>query len=308
MSVPGVRQRAGIVSVTGPRETNEDAYFVSDDTLDSGFVSARLAVADGMGGHHAGDVASSLAVATVAEALGPGSDLDGGAVEDAFARADQQIRAYSRENARGMSMGTTLTFVFVRGSEALIGHVGDSRAWLLHEGRLEQITEDHSRVGQLLRSGAITEGEALGHPEANVLEQALGAGDVPLVELRRVGIGPSDVLVLSSDGLHGVVSRGDIEAVLAGQVSMQHACEKLAALAQQAGSGDNVTVVAWQYPLARLRTATNPGRPPTHVAPPRPRPRSARMPTSAQDVRWLLLAVAFLAGVLNGVALRLAAR
>lgn len=269
MNPPTVHQRSGVVSIIGPREQNEDAFLLRDSSLEQGPVLARLAVADGMGGHEAGEVASRLAVESALSALGDGA-TDPDAIRRAFDIADGAIRAMSRSRGNGFSMGTTLTFTVVGPQEAIIGHVGDSRAWLVHDGQLKQITADHSKVGRLLQSGVITESEVIGHPDANVLDQALGAGDPPQPDVFRVGVGPGDVLVLSTDGLHGALTRDEMEAVLRQFPSLQQACERLAALAQDHGSTDNVTVVAWQYPLPSRRTGTIPPR----LAKPATKPRS----------------------------------
>lgn len=298
MNIPRVHQRAGVITAVGPRERNEDSFLLQDTTLDQGLVLARLAVADGMGGHEAGEMASRLAVESAARCLEDGT-TDSDALRRAFESADAEIRQFSRTHGNGASMGTTLTFTVVREDEAIVGHVGDSRAWLFHRGELKQITVDHSRVGRLLRSGVISEQETIGHPEANVLDQALGAGTVPEPDVYRVGVGPGDVLMLSTDGLHGVLGRAEIEGVLREQTSMQQACVQLAELAQERGSTDNVTVLAWQYPALSPRTRTNPGTVGRAAQPSRPQRRS--------DVRLLLLVGGFAVGLVMGLLLRVLA-
>ena len=305
MNVPRVHQRAGVVTAVGPRERNEDAFLLRDLSLERGAILARLAIADGMGGHEAGEVASRLAVDCAARLL-DGATADSDALRKAFEVADAEIREFARVQGNGASMGTTLTFVVVRHDEAVVGHVGDSRAWLFHQGELKQITVDHSRVGRLLRAGVISEQETIGHPEANVLEQALGAGSAPSPDVYRVGLGPGDVLVLSTDGLHGVMTRAEIEGVLQSQPSMQQACEQLAALAESRGTTDNLTVLAWQYPSLSSRTRTNPGTPVRRSeAEPRGRAFRVRRP-AASDIRLRLLVGGFVAGGLVGVVLRAA--
>lgn len=305
MNAPRVHQRSGVVSAVGPRERNEDSFLLRDTTLDQGLVLARLAVADGMGGHEAGEVASRLAVDCAARSLEEGA-TDSDALRRAFELADAEIREFSSTRGNGASMGTTLTFTVVREDEAIVGHVGDSRAWLFHRGELKQITVDHSRVGRLLQSGVISEQESIGHPEANVLDQALGTGIVPQPDVYRVGVGPGDVLVLSTDGLHGVLSRPEIEGVLQAESSMQQACARLAELAQERGSTDNVTVVAWQYPALSIRTRTNPG---TAGSPPS-RGRAGSWPSATlrrSDIRLRLLAGGFVMGLAIGLLLRVLA-
>lgn len=307
--------RSGAVSLVGARNNNEDAYLLRDGDVLRGTALAQLAVADGMGGHASGEVASRLAVEGAAAGLANGLP-DAAAIQRVFHHVDQQIRAYAATNAQGQAMGTTLTVALVHQSEAVIGHVGDTRAWLLHSGQLQQITADHSRIGRLLRAGAITEEDAIGHPEANVLEQALGAGDLAEVDVYRAGVGPGDVLLLSTDGLHGALSREEIQTVLVGNPSMQDACERLAALALERGSGDNITAVAWQYPRFATPTRTNPGSPVATFAPSDRPSANGTGPTGARgssprrgirprDERLPLLCACLVAGFIVGFVLGL---
>lgn len=299
MTSPEVHQRSGAASLTGSRENNEDAYLLRDGGIGAGAILAALAVADGMGGYEDGQVASRLAIDTAVRVLGNGT-ADPAALQGAFAQADEQIRAVSMADGGSRSMGTTLTLAIVRKGEAVIGHVGDTRAWLFHQGSLQQITADHSKVGRLLRAGVISERDALGHPDANVLEQALGAGERPSVDMYRVGVGPGDVLLLSSDGMHGTVQREEIEATLRDHTSMQDVCDRLAALALAKGSSDNVTVVAWRHPVPVARTLTNPGsRAPGSLTAPSP-----GVPAKRYE-RLRVLAGGFGVGFLVGLALHL---
>jgi protein phosphatase len=302
------------------RDNNEDAYLLRDTGMGSGAAIAALAVADGMGGYEDGQVASRLAIDMAGRVLGDGA-ADSASIQQAFARADEKIRTVAMADGSRRSMGTTLTFAVVHQGEALVGHVGDTRAWLFHQGSLQQITADHSRVGRLLRAGVITEEDAIGHPDANVLEQALGAGDRPSVDMYRLGVGPGDVLLLSSDGMHGSVHREEIEAMLREHLSMQDVCDRLASLALAKGSSDNVTVVAWKHPVAGRRTLTNPGSPaPVAAAAPRtsastrllaPAPAIAPTPSAAAArgyERLQVLAGGFAVGFTLGVILYLLGR
>jgi protein phosphatase len=208
-------------------------------------VRALLAVADGMGGLQGGDVASRTAIDAVRRAALEGGTPDHLAL--AVEVADREIRAIAAQTGDERSMGTTLTAALVVGNEATVVHVGDTRAYLLHEGRISQITEDHSRVGRLLAQGVISEIEAMHHPEQNVLERALGAGDAS-GDVYRVGLGSGDLLFLCSDGLHTFVTADEIAQELQTNPSLQAACERLARLAEERGSQDNITSLAWQYP------------------------------------------------------------
>lgn len=243
---PRLLQRMGASSRIGPRQTNQDSWHLNDRALDGTALVAVLGVADGMGGLNAGDVASATAISESVGAV-DGQVIDGALMREAVLRADFAVRNLPDEFA---GAGTTLTLCAVVGNEAIIGHVGDTRVYLLRNGLLEQVTDDHSRVGELVRNGTITEEEAMGHPEQNVLERALGAGGVPEVDIYRVALTPGDVLLLSTDGLHGVVPRPTLAEVLNSTSSLQEACDSLTGLAEQWESQDNITAVAWQFPAA----------------------------------------------------------
>jgi protein phosphatase len=225
---------------------NEDFYALRDTSLDGGPVLAVVGVADGMGGLSGGDIASRTAIELVVESAWAAQS--GEVLTDAFAQANADIRELASASGGADSMGTTLTVAVVGPNEATLCHVGDTRAYLLHDGSLTQVTDDHSRVGRLVRDGLISEEDAMHHPDQNVLERALGAGENGASDSYRVGLGPGDVLFLCTDGLHTFVPSNEIEAELRANPSLQDACERLATLAEQRGSQDNITAVAWQYP------------------------------------------------------------
>jgi len=238
-----VRQRSGSTSLLGPRSVNEDSFELSDMSRDGGDVLAVLAVADGMGGLSGGDVASATAIEAVRAAFVSGGR--GQEIAEVPSLVDGMIRDLA--SARGSEMGTTLTAALVDGGEATVVHVGDTRAYVVHGGAISQITEDHSRVGRLLAEGVLTEAEAMTHPDQNVLERALGAGE-STSDVYRIGIGPGDLLFICSDGLHTFVESSEIGFELENNASLQSACERLARLAEERGSDDNITAVAWEYP------------------------------------------------------------
>jgi serine/threonine protein phosphatase PrpC len=239
------RQRSGFASLLGPREVNEDSFELHDSSLEGDGVRALLAVADGMGGLRGGDVASKTAIDVVR--IAATGAVGAAELVGALETADQRIRELAGGGGDDRSMGTTLTAALVTGQEAVVVHVGDTRAYVVHAGAINQITEDHSRVGRLVAEGLLTEEEAMHHPEQNVLERALGAGD-PNGDVYRLGVGPGDVLFLCSDGLHTFVTADEICLELEHNVSLQAACERLARLAEDRGSQDNITAVAWEYP------------------------------------------------------------
>lgn len=243
--IHGIRQRMGAASLIGPRDVNQDAYAVEDSFLEGSAALAVLAVADGMGGLEGGELASRAALDGALQVLRESTSPE--ALRDAFAMAHAEIRSMAAE--QGLSgTGSTLTVALVLPGEAVVAHVGDTRAYILNGPRFTQITDDHSRVGRLVQSGVLSEEQAMGHPDQNVLERALGAGAPPEVDLYRVGLGPGDILLLCTDGLHGVLPRDELERGLRSSSSLQEACDCLVRSAEARGSQDNITALAWEYP------------------------------------------------------------
>lgn len=298
MVVHGIRQRVGAASLIGPRDSNQDAYALEDSFLDGSGALAILAVADGMGGMEGGELASRTALDRALAVLNQ-EHAAPDALPRAFAAAHEGIRRVAEEH-NFSGTGTTLTMALVFSGEAVIAHVGDTRAYLLNGPSFTQITDDHSRVGRLVQEGVLTEEQAMGHPEQNVLERALGPGSLPEVDLYRVGVGPDDILLLSTDGLHGVLTRDELERGLRSSSSLQDACDLLASLAEERGSQDNITAVAWEYPgiderVERPATQTRAASAPVETAGERqPAPRLW------QDKDLVVLAGLLLLGFLLG--------
>ncbi len=223
---------------------------------EAGYVSV---VADGMGGHAAGEVASRTAIVVFFHLLFDTSDwvlkvddhsarkvLD--RVGDRYRSLDSLLdeRARADPNLRGM--GTTMTLAYSLGLDLFLAHAGDSRAYLCRDGKLEQLTRDHTRVQEMVDAGVMTREEAATHRLRNVLTNVLGGG-VPLtdVDLNRVRLAPGDTVLLCSDGLYDVVGDGEIAAILAGAASAPAACGSLVDLALARGAPDNVTAVVSRY-------------------------------------------------------------
>jgi protein phosphatase len=214
------------------RPENEDRYLVDhEDRL--------YAVADGMGGHRAGEVASATAIDALQAAFAEGAPLD-----QAVGEANAAVFEKASSNLEMRGMGTTLTAAaLLDDHRALLGHVGDSRAYLMRDGAVTQITEDHSLVEQLVREGRLSPEEAASHPQKAIITRALGIDPDVEVDTYPVDLRPGDRLLLCSDGLTNMLADTAIAGVLRRQSDPQEAAELLVEMANEAGGDDNITVV-----------------------------------------------------------------
>jgi serine/threonine protein phosphatase PrpC len=218
---------------------------IREGNEDSGYAGPRLlAIADGMGGQAAGEVASSEVISTLVTLDDdvPGSDILT-SLSQAVQRANDQLRSLVDEDPQLEGMGTTLTALLWTGQRLGLVHVGDSRAYLLRDGVLTQITQDHTWVQRLVDEGRITEEEATTHPQRSLLMRALGSGDhvEPDLSIREVRAG--DRYLICSDGLSGVVSHQTMEETLASYQGPQETVQELIQLALRGGGPDNITVI-----------------------------------------------------------------
>jgi protein phosphatase len=218
------------------RRRNEDSFVVAPPLF---------AVADGMGGAQAGEVASKLAAAAL-------EDTDPGALggEERIVQLIQEAnrRVYERANAdpSASGMGTTITAALVEGTHVVFGHVGDSRAYLVRDGAMEQLTEDHSLVNELMKSGKLSPEEAETHPQRSVITRALGTDPDVDVDTFVVDAREGDVFLICSDGLTSMVGDGDIHELLERHHDdLDRAAKSLVAAANRAGGEDNITVIAF---------------------------------------------------------------
>ncbi len=218
------------------RRLNEDAY-VCEPPL--------FAIADGMGGARAGEVASGLAAAALQE-----NDVNGTGAERVVAlmqAANRSVYERSSRDAEVAGMGTTMTVALVENGGVTFGHVGDSRAYVLRDGELEQLTDDHSLVAELVRSGKLSAEEAEHHPQRSVITRALGTDPDVDVDTFTVEGHEGDVFVLCSDGLTDMVDDDEIGTVLSERrASLGDAADELVRRANKAGGQDNITVVAFE--------------------------------------------------------------
>ncbi|MEG0830410.1 MAG: Stp1/IreP family PP2C-type Ser/Thr phosphatase [Anaerovoracaceae bacterium] len=234
----------GFKSSTGTlRENNEDACFVmpSHDVY---------VVADGVGGNNAGEIASRSAVCGIAEYVKENSideTIDDNGIYEYFAKClnsvNRQIyeRGQTHEVTRGMA--TTVVIGYIRDKTVYIANVGDSRAYLFRAGVLSQITEDHTYVNELLKSGVITTEEAEIHEQKNVITRAVGADEEVEADFYRSQLEPEDIVMLCSDGLYGEVSQDKLEEIISEKKTMSNMCEALVEEAIKCGGRDNITVV-----------------------------------------------------------------
>lgn len=228
--------RASAVTDTGRRRlSNEDAFVCAPPLF---------AVADGMGGAQAGELASRLAAAALEERT---AGLRGEeAVNALVQRANDRVFRRSVSDPAATGMGTTVTVVLVdeQAGTASIGHVGDSRAYRIRSNRLEQLTDDHSLVAELVRSGRLTQEEADQHPHRSVITRVLGTDEAVEVDTHTIAMEPGDLFLICSDGLSAMVPNDTIQRLVAGaDGDLDAAAEALVAAANAAGGEDNVTVL-----------------------------------------------------------------
>jgi len=237
---PDLRLEGALLTDVGCiREGNEDS--VAFATAGGG--EALVVVADGMGGHAAGEVASAMAVDVVRQVFFGSRGSIPTRLMQALARANRAIFDFGARDRQRQGMGTTCTVVAFDGAQIFLAHVGDSRAYLLRNGKLQQLSEDHTLVARMLREGLLTAAEAANHPQGNVITKAVGTKpDIePDVWRKGVKILEGDRLVVCSDGLHGVVDEDRIREIVCG-ADPRTAAQALIAAARAAGAPDNVSV------------------------------------------------------------------
>lgn len=278
---------AGVTDTGRQRLRNEDA-FVCEPPL--------FAVADGMGGARAGEVAARLAATALEESSDEVRGPDG--IAALITEANRRIWEQSLADPQMAGMGTTVTAALVdeRTGTVAIGHVGDSRAYLVRDGALTQLTTDHSLVAELVESGLLTPAEAERHPQRSAITRALGTEPTVEVDALEVEGRPGDLFLLCSDGLPIMVGDAEVLAIVEGAGrAPAEAAEALVAAANARGGHDNVTVVLFELVAAASRgdaeSSAMPGRPEPEIAAeaenelePEPEPRAEPAPAPAQPV------------------------
>jgi protein phosphatase len=236
------------------RQANEDSYLVHEPLF---------VVADGMGGHIAGDVASSTAVSVISGNATTASAENLETLAELVRAANKAIWEKAGEDPNLRGMGTTCTLMLIDNTKAHFAHVGDSRAYLMRNGQLSQITEDHTLVGRMVKEGKLKPEEAENHPQRSIITRALGVDADVEVDLLSLDLAVGDRIILNSDGLSSMISDDEIANAVREEADPQAASERLVELANHAGGEDNVTVVVVDITDQRPAAATAISRSPT---------------------------------------------
>lgn len=239
----------GCTDLGRTRPINEDGYYISEYSRE--YDTMYAIVADGMGGHKAGEVASSLAIEQISSYINRGFCVDMSVAElkdllvTAVKHANRAIFEKSKEDPSCLGMGTTMTLCFLVGERGVVAHVGDSRAYLLRGGSLHQVTTDHSLVNELVMKGQISAEEAANHPQKNVITRALGTDAGVEIDLYEFKIQPDDLLLLCSDGLSNMLSDSELAELMArGRGKpLSDMAKQLVDAANEKGGLDNITAV-----------------------------------------------------------------
>lgn len=240
----------GMTHVGRQRQHNEDSYLVEDAAM-------LFLVADGMGGHAAGEIASRIAVDSVSEFILHTKEDDGTwphAYDENYKRSTNRLMAAvrmantrvleaMRKDARLRGMGTTIVACMADDNMMSVAHVGDSRAYLIRDKQLSRITNDHSWVFEQVQAGMLTEAEAEKHPLRNVITRALGGALQVVPDASEIECQPGDVYLLCSDGLTGMVPEEEIQRIVTANDDLEAACQQLIEAANERGGLDNVTAV-----------------------------------------------------------------
>ena len=254
----------GAATDPGPvREQNEDAIYVSEPDGADANAPLLLAVADGMGGYQRGEVASQMAIESAGRALQRARHrrCAADAASQAFRQANERIYAGGSAEGEHNMMGTTLVAAVLRGADLTVGNVGDSRAYLLRAGRLNQITNDHSLVAEQVAMGAMTAEEARESQHKNIITRALGHRQQVDIDVFEIKLLPDDRILLSSDGLHDYIEEDELIQLLTTNPP-DEAAETIVERAIQGGSTDNVTALdAWTRRSARWSRQPEEARP-----------------------------------------------
>ena len=246
----------GRTDVGRGRSSNEDAYGVFEDLH-------LYIVADGMGGHAAGEVASRIAVDVIRDYMASEENQKGGTTYPDIPQnlpplaqrlvaagklANQKIHQMGQSESKYAGMGTTMVSFATDGNMTYIAHAGDSRAYLIRNGTIQQVTEDHSLINEYIRQGLLSQKDAAAHPHKHVITRALGTSPQVDIDLNVVSLIDGDLILLCSDGLSNPLSDQEIlKQVLGSHADLKNGCMQLIQLALDKGADDNITVILFSY-------------------------------------------------------------
>ncbi len=242
--------RFGVKSDRGKvREINEDSYNVI-----AGYpgIPVTFIIADGMGGHNSGEIASKTAVDYVSNYIlqSPGSFLESEdlspIVKKVMEEANTDVYKKSLEHEGDRGMGTTLIVTVVHNKKLTIGHVGDSRVYMIRDDSILRLTEDHSFIEELVKNGTLTREEAENHPNKNLITRALGCSDSIQVDTYKYDLKDDDVCVVCTDGLTNMLGEKEIKDIVLNSGDPEIACDKLIMEANERGGEDNITVIVFR--------------------------------------------------------------
>ncbi len=241
----GVKSDKGLM-----RESNEDSY-----NIIAGYpgIPVSFVIADGMGGHNSGEIASKTAVDFISkqimenpETFSKTEDIPS-SIKSLLERANFEIFTMSMEQLSNYGMGTTVILVVVLDNKLFAGHIGDSRLYVVRNNEIKRLTTDHSYVEELVMSGSLTREEAENHPKKHVITRALGCEERVEVDVLTHDIREDDIFVLCTDGLTNMISEEEIQRIVLETDEPADACDKLVERANAEGGEDNITVIVFKY-------------------------------------------------------------
>ena len=231
-----------ITNIGRRRKLNQDFVYTSEKPV--GSLPNLFIVADGMGGHNAGDYASKTTVETIVEKIETAEKTDRTRLlEEAITAANTLIRQKARESADLEGMGTTVVAATCEGNSLCVANVGDSRLYVANKKEIRQITKDHSWVAEMVRRGGLGREEARNHPDKNIITRAVGADDGIKVDFFTVQLKEGDLILMCTDGLTNMLEDEEIRMILDGARDMVEKAEELVAAANERGGRDNISVI-----------------------------------------------------------------
>lgn len=226
------------------RQLNQDFVFTS--TFRVGALPNLFVVADGMGGHKAGDYASRCGVETIVEEIVKSTSGEPGDIlRAAISKANERIRTKASEDENMVGMGTTCVAATVKDNILVVANVGDSRLYLINS-QLKQITRDHSLVEEMIRMGGLDRDSARNHPDKNIITRALGAEDSVMPDFFEVDVSEGDIVLMCSDGLTNMVDDGEIFRIVSGEGTLENKAQTLIDRANENGGKDNIAVLLFE--------------------------------------------------------------